>query len=168
MFASLADAIAFHVAQAGSDYSWNGATVPNSRPRSDAFPGLRAWLIEHQSGMCAACGDELDGEIEVCHVVAARDAAKYARTGNDVDASANRGYSTSGGNLYVGHRGCNVKDGKIGPVVPAHKFVCPELVALSYPSRADMLRAIERANPALVQASRDARRDRLEDEAGEA
>lgn len=158
MFNSLAQAIAFNTAQAGADFLWNSATVSNSRPRSDAFPGLRAWLIEAQAGVCAACGDMLDGEIEVCHVVAARDAVKYARTGNDVDASGHRGYVA--GNLYAGHRGCNVKDGKIGPVVPVAGFICPELVALTYPSRADMLRAIARQDDALVQESRDARRER--------
>ena len=166
MFTSLSAAIAFHTAQAGTDYSWDGATIANSRPRSDAFPGLRQWLTEAQSGMCAACGDMLSGEVEVCHVVAARDARKYAASGSDVDASSNRGYSTSGGNLYVGHRGCNVFDAKrFGPVVPAHGFICAELVALTYPSRADMLAAARRIDVEAEQDRRDARRARMADEA---
>jgi len=173
MFSTLTAAIAFHTAQAGADFSWDGATVANSRPRSDAFPGLRQWLTEAQSGLCPACGDALSGEVEVCHVVAARDAVKYARTGSDVDASSNRGYSTRGGNLYVGHRGCNVYDAKrFGPIVPAHGFLMPEIVALTYPSRADMLRAASRIDDAAEQDRRNARRDRMatewEEENGEA
>lgn len=164
MFSSLADAITFNRAQAGADYLWNDATVRNSRPRTDAFPGLRAWLTEAQSGICAACGDALSGEVEVCHVVAARDPKKFERTGSDIDASASRGYVA--GNLYVGHRGCNVYDAKrFGPVVPESGFMCPELVSLSYPSRADMLRAGMRADGKAEQERRNARRDRLDREA---
>lgn len=160
MFSSLSAAIVFNVAQAGRDYSWDGATVANSRPRSDAFPGLRQWLTEAQGGLCPACGDALSGEVEVCHVVAARDAAKFARTLSDVDSSSNRGYVA--GNLYAGHRGCNVWDARhFGPVVPEHGFVLPDSVALTYPSRADMLRAAARADEAAEQERRNARRARM-------
>lgn len=163
MFDSLTTAIAFNTAQAGADFSWDGATIANSRPRSDAFPGLRQWLREAQSGICPACGDELSGEVEVCHVVAARDARKYAANGSDVDSSANRGYVA--GNLYLGHRGCNVDDANVfGPIVPAYGFDMPHLVALTYPSRADMLRAVARENSADESERRTARRRRLRDE----
>lgn len=168
MFNTLADAIAFHTAQAGPDYLWEHATVPNSRPRSDAFPGLRAWLWDYAGGVCAACGDDLDGEVEVCHIVAARDPKKFAKMGCDVDASGNRGYSTLGGNLYLGHRGCNVKDGQMGPVVPLASFVAPECIPLTYPTRSQMVMAMAREDKAAIQASRDARRERLMREAEEA
>jgi len=103
------------LAMAGEAYTWtapNGATI-GSRPRSDAMPGLTAWLIAQQGGICAACGEALDGteRIEVCHIVRGRE----------------RGYVM--GNLYAGHTSCNNIDATIyGSVVPLSSLVRADLV----------------------------------------
>jgi hypothetical protein len=106
---------AMALAMAGESFDWtapNGATI-GSRPRSDAMPGLTAWLIACQGGICAACGEALDGteRIEVCHIVRGRE----------------RGYVP--GNLYAGHTSCNDIDSKVyGAIVPLTSLVRADLV----------------------------------------
>lgn len=115
---------AANLALAGADFQWTG--IGNaSRPRSDAFPGLVAWLAMAQNGVCAACGEAFGGEVlNVNHLVS--------------QGKSQRGYVP--GNLYLGHRTCNEIDAEtFGAVVPLESLARPDLVPGDYPTRATML-----------------------------
>ncbi len=126
MLDTLLRLFAINVTLAGSEFNWtaaNGSTI-GSRPRSDAMPGLTAWLIACAGGICAACGEALDGteRIEVCHIVRGRE----------------RGYVP--GNLYAGHTSCNNIDATVyGAIVPISSLVRADIVPTkTLPSHAQL------------------------------
>jgi len=114
---------ALNVARAGDTYTWPAGGT--SRPRSDAFPGLLAWLAIEQNGICPACGDALGMELlNVNHLI-----SQGKRQGGYVE-----------GNIYLGHRECNELDAELfGMVVPVESLARPDMVATTYPTRATML-----------------------------
>lgn len=135
-----------NLALAGEDFQWVGVANA-SRPRSDAFPGLVAWLAMAQNGTCAACGEAFGGELlNVNHLVS--------------QGKSQRGYVA--GNLYLGHRTCNEIDAEVyGAVVPLGSLARPDLVPADYPTRATMLTYAGKASDTKARrmADRRARHD---------
>lgn len=142
--AALLDLYAVNRARAGADYEWSGV-AGCSRPKSDAAPGLVAWLRMRQEGLCAACGESLDsldgnGRAEVLNV-------------NHVHSQGSKQRGYVGGNVYLGHRICNEIDSDVfGKSVPLESLERADLVPTDYPDRATML--------AMVPAKRDAKAER--------
>ena len=102
--------------------------------------GLTILLAAAQDNICAACGDELDGAVQYCHLVASR-----------------RANVVLPGLGYVGHAGCNDDDYKMhGDVVPLDSLTRADLVQIELPSRAACHAAAAAADE--VRAARRARR----------
>lgn len=128
------------IALAGADFKWTNANAPKSK-RSDEIAGITDILANDiQGGLCVACGDVLDGAIQLCHIVASRKS----------------GFGIMAGNVYAGHVGCNDDDYKVfGDIVPLDSLVRADLIADSLPTRQASL-----ARYAELQARREARRAR--------
>lgn len=96
----------------------------------NARNGLRVLLWEAQEGLCAACGHGVAvSDLEVAHIV-----------GNAGSPSKSRGNTDA--NIYASHATCNLDDADLfGDVVPPASLARPDLVMMTYPSRADMLAA---------------------------
>ena len=125
------------IAMAGPDYRWTNAkrvTVDSKHMR-----GLTILLAQAQGGICAACGDPLDGAVQYCHIVASR-----------------RQGIVAPGNGYAGHAGCNDDDYKVyGDVVPLESLVRADVVQTALPTRKACHEAADAAD-----AVREARRAR--------
>ena len=129
------------VAMAGSDNTWPVAGT--GEPDGTARKGYGVLLVEWQGGLCASCGDALDGAYEVAHVVGG--------------TNVRRGWT--GHNLIASHLGCNDFDQTLGTNVPLDSIVRPDLVMPHRPTRKELLAACERAGSVSdVQAARNARR----------
>lgn len=128
------------IALAGDDFRWNTEGAPKSK-RSDEIAGLTDILANDiQGGVCVACGDVLDGAIQLCHIVASRKS----------------GFGIMAGNVYAGHVGCNDDDYKVyGDIVPMESLIRADLIAEALPTRQASL-----TRYAALQAKREARRAR--------
>jgi hypothetical protein len=91
--------------------------------------GLKAFLVQHQGGICPQCGNALRGPVEFCHIVA-------------------RGPKVKGfveGNIFAGHPGCNastkpsydetgaLQEGR--EVLYVEDLERPDLVAMEWPCK---------------------------------
>lgn len=124
---------------AGTDYMWRTDGAPKAK-RSDEIAGMVDILSFMQAGMCVACGDALDGAIQLCHLVASR----------------RSGYGIMALNVYVGHVGCNSDDYKeYGDIVPLSSLVRGDLIPSELPTRKESLKRY-----AELQNVREARRNR--------
>lgn len=96
----------------------------------NARNGLRVLVWDAQGGLCAACGHGVAlTDMEVAHIV-----------GNAGSPSKSRGYVA--GNIYGSHALCNQDDADLfGDVVPPASLARPDVVSLTYWTRADMLDA---------------------------
>lgn len=122
----LTDAIALATALAGPDYRWEHAQAP-TQVDSKHRRGLTLLLTQAQGGLCAACGDALEGPVNLCHIVASRISGRGLMPGN----------------IYVGHVGCNDDDSKVfGDIVPVSSMVRPDLISLAFPTRKACLAAV--------------------------
>lgn len=128
-----------NMVHAGSDFSWTDPITGKGIGTSpagfnakygNARNGLRVLIWEAQGGLCAACGHGVSlTTMEVAHLV-----------GNNGSPSKSRGYVA--GNLYGAHELCNQDDFDLfGDVVPPASLARPDLVSLTYWTRADMLAA---------------------------
>lgn len=124
---------------AGSDFSWTdpatgkgigGSPAGFNAKYGNARNGLRVLVWDAQGGLCAACGHGVAiTDMEVAHIV-----------GNGGSPSKSRGYVA--GNVYGSHALCNQDDADLfGDVVPPASLARPDVVSLTYWTRADMLAA---------------------------
>lgn len=124
---------------AGERFDWTdpttgkaigGSPAGYSARYGNARNGLRVLVWDAQQGMCAACGHGVAiTDMEVAHIV-----------GNNGSPSKSRGYVA--GNVYGSHALCNADDFYLfGDIVPPASLARPDLVSLSYWTRADMLAA---------------------------
>lgn len=135
-----ADAIALATVLAGPDYKWTHADAP-TQVDSKHRRGLTMLLAAAQNGLCAACGDTLDGTTELCHIVASRVS----------------GRGLMAGNVYAGHKGCNDDDAKVyGDIVPLDSMVRADLIPLAFPTRKACHAEADKADK--VRADRRSRR----------
>lgn len=107
-----------------------GSPAGYSARYGNARNGLRVLVWDAQQGLCAACGHGVAiTDMEVAHIV-----------GNNGSPSKSRGYVA--GNIYGSHALCNADDFYLfGDVVPPASLARPDLVSLTYWTRADMLDA---------------------------
>lgn len=126
---------------AGSDFRWTHPDSP-STVNSAHRKGLADILSEWQDNRCAACGDILDGNVQICHIVA-------SRVGNA---------GMMPGNIYIGHAGCNDDDAKLfGDIVPLNSLSGNgTLVPLTFPTRAECVARARRLD--MVREERRQRR----------
>ena len=143
--ASLMTLHALAIAHAGEDFGW---THPEALAgwQSAYLRGLRVLLAKAQEGLCAACGETLDGAVEVCHLVASR----------------NKGKGVEPGNVYIGHKSCNIYDREnIGDIVSPFDLIRPDLVQTVFPAKAECAAAGKNNDDVIRRNSaRDAHRNR--------
>ena len=124
---------------AGERFDWvdpttgkgiGGSPAGASAKYGNARNGLRVLVWDAQGGICAACGHGVNlSDMDVAHIV-----------GNGGSPSKSRGYVA--GNIYGAHPLCNADDFDLfGEVVPPASLARPDVVSLTYWSRADMLAA---------------------------
>lgn len=121
---------AFDWTDAATGKPIGGSPAGHSARYGNARNGLRVLVWDAQGGICAACGHGVAlTDMEVAHIV-----------GNGGSPSKSRGYIA--GNVYGSHPLCNLDDAYLfGDIVPPASLARPDLVSLTYWTRADMLAA---------------------------